>query len=183
MNKPASKKAPKRAKTVATSPAASKPAPAAPATNIASAAAKAVPEAPDMTIAGQQLDYMTEIVRKSAEAGLVRTQSFFDQFNGVANKATVTFDLSTGQTKKAAEELSLCAIDGLKSYTDLNFAFARALTSASSLEEVVAACGEHARKQFEQVSKVNGDLNEALGKFAMETSKPFSLSANLPLLD
>lgn len=133
--------------------------------------------------ASEQLDRMSEFVRKSAESGLGHSQSFLDQLNDAANKASVSFDEATNQSKKAAEDLSLCAMDAVQSYAELTFSFARAITTAGSIGEVVNICGEHSRKQFEQVSKSSNDLQAAFGIFAKESAKPFSISASLPMID
>jgi len=125
----------------------------------------------------EQLDMMSEFVRKFAESGLAQSRDALDGLRNSADRATVNFEQSTIALQDAGRELNVRAISAVKAGTDGMFDCMVALAGAKSWQEAATLYNEHLHRQFAQLRECNRELAEACGEYARKTIEPFKPAA------
>jgi len=114
---------------------------------------------------------MTETYREFAEKGLVQSKDAYDKLKVAAEDATKTIEQTLESAQAGSVELSLKAIDAVRTNADASLAHAEALLGVKSVAELVELQTAFMRSQAEAAVDQAKDLQEAARKVAEDVSK------------
>jgi phasin len=134
-----------------------------------------VAESPSLTTdePGREIPESTHV---AAERSLESTRSAYDHFRSVTEKASGSFEMSYMAAAKGLQEFNAKAIDALKNNADATFELMKALMNVTTVSAAITLQTEHARKQFEALSRQTKELTEIATKVAAETTEPLKTS-------
>jgi|SRR5579863_92849 len=116
--------------------------------------------------------------REFAERGIVQAQEAYEKMKAAAEKAASSLQTPESIRKNVASEYGLKLIQTAQANTQVAFDFAGELITAKTLTEVIELSSEHARKQFEMLTKQSRELGALAQKVATETAEPIKSGMN-----
>ncbi|MDB5569171.1 MAG: phasin, partial [Hyphomicrobiales bacterium] len=139
-------------------------------------AAAAVLPAPTevLDLAMEQMGAVREVLRQTGESTLESSRVAYDRLKKAAEESTGSLEEAYSVAQKGLAELNAKALEALKANADASFEFARALSGARSLSDVLSLQGEHARKGFEALAAQTKEIASLAQKVASETAGPIS---------
>jgi phasin len=115
---------------------------------------------------------MTESYREFAEKGLVQSKDAYDKLKTAAEDATKTVEQTLESAQSGSVELSLKAIDTVRTNADSSLSHVEALLGVKSIADLFELQTAFVRSQAEAAVDQAKVLQEAARKVAEEVSKP-----------
>ena len=114
---------------------------------------------------------MTETYREYAEKSLVQSKEAYDKLKQAAEDATKTIEQTMESAQAGSVELSLKAIDAVRTNADSSLSHMEALLGVKSMAELVELQTAFLRSQAETAVDQAKDLQEAARKVAEDMAK------------
>ncbi|MEM9106449.1 MAG: phasin [Pseudomonadota bacterium] len=115
---------------------------------------------------------MTESYREFAEKGLVQSKEAYDKLKIAAEDATKTVEQTLESAQSGTVELSMKAIEAVRTNADNSLTHIEALLGVKSVAELVELQTSFIRKQAETAVDQAKDIQDAARKVADKVSKP-----------
>ncbi|MCY6382343.1 phasin [Hoeflea prorocentri] len=115
---------------------------------------------------------LTESYREFAEKGLVQSKEAYDKLKTAAEDATKTVEQTLESAQAGTVEISMKAIDAVRTNADNSLTHIEALLGVKSVAELVELQTGFMRKQAEAAVDQAKELHEAARKVADKVSKP-----------
>ncbi len=115
---------------------------------------------------------LTESYRDFAEKGLVQSKDAYDKLKVAAEDATKTVEQTFESAQAGSVELSLKAIDTIRTNADSSLSHVEALLGVKSVAELFELQTAFVRSQAEAAVDQAKDLQDAVRKVAEDVSKP-----------
>jgi len=122
----------------------------------------------------EQLEGVSELVRRSGELGLEHVRVSYDNVKEAAGEAAGNLEAAIVAANTGAKELNLKAIDVVQASTEAAFELARSLATAKTVSEMIELQTAHARKQFEAMNEQMKQYAELARKVSSEALSPLS---------
>jgi phasin len=117
---------------------------------------------------------LQEMFRAAVESHIEQSKAAYARLKSSAEEATGTIETAYKTASAGSIELNNKAIDLMRDNTNAMFDFAKSLTGAKSLSEVVVLQTEHARKQFETFSTQAKEFSGLVQKVATDSAGPLN---------
>jgi phasin len=111
-------------------------------------------------------------MRAMADQSVAQARRAFEGFMGAAQAATSAIEGQTAAAAAGARDVRQKAMSFAEQNVATSFDFARQLTQARDLEEVMRLQAEFARKQMQSLTQQAQELGQAATKAAMDSAKP-----------
>ena len=115
---------------------------------------------------------MTESYRELAEKGLVQSKDAYDKLKTAAEDATKTVEQTLESAQSGTVELSMKAIEAVRTNADNSLTHIEALLGVKSVAELFELQSSFIRKQAETAVDQAKDIQEAARKVADKVAKP-----------
>jgi len=115
---------------------------------------------------------LTESYREFAEKGMVQSKEAYAKLKDAAEDATKTVEQTLESAQAGSVELSLKAIDTVRTNADNSLSHAEALLGVKSVAELFELQSAFFRSQAEAAVEQAKELQEAARKVAEDVSKP-----------
>ncbi len=115
---------------------------------------------------------LTESYREFAENGVAQSKEAYAKLKTAAEDATKTVEQTLESAQAGSVELSLKAIDAVRTNADNSLSHVEALLGVKSVSELVELQSAFFRSQAEAAVEQARDLQEAARKVAEDVSKP-----------
>ncbi len=115
---------------------------------------------------------MTESYREFAEKGMVQSKEAYDKLKTAAEDATKTVEQTMESAQSGTVELSMKAIEAVRTNADNSLTHIEALLGVKSVAELVELQTSFIRKQAETAVDQAKDIQEAARKVADKVAKP-----------
>jgi len=117
---------------------------------------------------------LQEMFRAAIESNIEQSKAAYARLKSSAEEATDTIETAYKTASAGSIELNNKAIDLMRDNTNALFDFAKSLTAAKSLSDVVVLQTEHARKQFEAFSSQAKEFSGLVQKVATDSAGPLN---------
>ena len=122
----------------------------------------------------EQIEGVSELVRRSGELGLEHARVSYDSVKEAAGEAAGNLEAALTAANTGAKELNLKAIDVVQASTEAAFELARSLAAAKTVSEMIELQTAHARKQFETMNEQMKQYAELARKVTSDALSPLS---------
>ncbi len=122
----------------------------------------------------EQVGAVREALRQTGETTLENGRVAYDRLKKAAEETSGAMEAAYGVAQKGLAEINAKAMEAFKVNSDASFEFARALSGAKSLSDVLALQGEHARKGFEALTAQTKEIASLAQKVAADAAGPIS---------
>jgi phasin len=136
--------------------------------------AAAVEAAPALAPVMAPIGELQEMFRAAVETNIEQSKAAYARLKSSAEEATGTIETAYKTASAGSIELNNKAIDLMRDNTNALFDFAKSLSGAKSLSEVVVLQTEHARKQFETLSAQAKEFSGLFQKVATDSAGPLN---------
>lgn len=122
-------------------------------------------------------------VRKAAEQGLAQTRSAYEQLNATSKDTADSLEASYSIASKGVSEFNAKTFEALQANAAAALDFARAISTAKTVQEAIVVQSDHVRKQYAALTAQTKDLGALAQKIAAASAEPIKeqLGKALPL--
>ena len=137
-------------------------------------AVAAVAETPVLAPVVTPIGELQEMFRAAVESNIEQSKAAYARLKSSAEEATDTIETAYKTASAGSIELNNKAIELMRDNTNALFDFAKSLTAAKSLSDIVVLQTEHARKQFETLNAQAKEISGLVQKIATESAGPLN---------
>lgn len=120
---------------------------------------------------------MTETYREFSEKALAQTKESYAKLKGSSEEATKAIEATLENAQAGSVELSLKAIDAVRTSADNSLSHMEALLGVKSMSELFELQGAFFRKQSELLADQAKTMQETARSVANKVSKPVKAAA------
>lgn len=121
---------------------------------------------------------LQEMFRAAIESNIVQSKAAYARLKTSAEEATDSIETAYKTVSAGSIELNNKAIDLMRDNTNALFDFAKSLTAAKSLSDVVVLQTELARKQFETFNAQAKEFSGLVQKVATDSAAPLNAAVS-----
>lgn len=117
-----------------------------------------------------------EQVRRTAEESVEKTKVIYEKLKAAAEEATSSVETSITTISKGVSDINLKTLDVIKTNSDAQFAFMKAMLATKTISEAIALQGEHAKASFETLNTQTKELAALIQQVSADTVEPIKAS-------
>jgi phasin len=130
----------------------------------------ALQETLDATL--NKAEEMQEHVRRTAEQSVEKTKVIYEKLKAAAEEATSSVETSLSTISKGVSDINMKALDAIKTNSDAQFAFVKALLATKTIAEAITLQGEHAKTQFETMNTQAKEFAALIQQVSTDSVEP-----------
>ena len=119
---------------------------------------------------------MQDQVRRTAEEGVEKTRVIYEKLKAAAEVASSSVETSLSTISKGVSDINLKTLDVIKTNSDAQFAFMKAMLATKTISEAIALQGEHAKASFETLNTQTKELAALIPQVSADTVEPITAS-------